>query len=333
MRSRHQMILAKSLDAMLAAIEVYNKPRFPYRDEAFAVLAINAWELALKARVLQLANNKLSTIFAKERRRNADGQLSTKQYLKRNRCGNPVTIGLFKAYDTIVNDFGETVPEAIRANLAALCEVRDNSVHFINESIETEITVNEIGTAATQNYLNLTRQWFGVDFSRYNLSLMPIAFMRHFRKATGVQLSAEEKNFVDCISSLFESHAGTSEFNVGLRIEVQMRRTKDGTGANFRISTDKDALPVHVDEESIRAAYPWDYNILTTQMKRRYADFKCNNEYHSVRKPLEANPKFATERFLDPGNPKSAKKTFYNPNILAEFDKHYTRAGRGANVE
>jgi hypothetical protein len=31
-------------------------------------------------------------------------------------------------------------------------------------------------------------------------------------------------------------------------------------------------------------------------------------------------------RFLDPGNPKSAKKDFYSPNVLTEFDKEYKRA-------
>jgi hypothetical protein len=30
-------------------------------------------------------------------------------------------------------------------------------------------------------------------------------------------------------------------------------------------------------------------------------------------------------RYLDPGNPKSSRKDFYNPNIVAEFDKAYTR--------
>jgi hypothetical protein len=29
---------------------------------------------------------------------------------------------------------------------------------------------------------------------------------------------------------------------------------------------------------------------------------------------------------LDPGNQKSAKKRFYNPNILKEFDPYYEKA-------
>jgi hypothetical protein len=40
---------------------------------------------------------------------------------------------------------------------------------------------------------------------------------------------------------------------------------------------------------------------------------------------LMADPRFVKSRYLGPGNPKSAKKDFYNPNIVAEFDKQYTR--------
>lgn len=36
--------------AAVAAIEVYNKPAFAYREEAFALLMTNAWELLLKAK-------------------------------------------------------------------------------------------------------------------------------------------------------------------------------------------------------------------------------------------------------------------------------------------
>src|SRR3974377_640473 len=45
--SRHLIRNAKS--ALLAAIEIYNKPGIQYRDECFVILLLNAWELFLKA--------------------------------------------------------------------------------------------------------------------------------------------------------------------------------------------------------------------------------------------------------------------------------------------
>jgi len=52
MKSRARQMLEKSIDAMIAAIEVYNKPSFAYREESFSLLATNAWELLLKVRIL-----------------------------------------------------------------------------------------------------------------------------------------------------------------------------------------------------------------------------------------------------------------------------------------
>ena len=46
-------LVGNSKAAMLAAIEVYNKPQMSYRDEVTVMLTVNAWELALKAALRQ----------------------------------------------------------------------------------------------------------------------------------------------------------------------------------------------------------------------------------------------------------------------------------------
>src|ERR1700690_2399102 len=42
-------LLGNAKSAMFAAIEIHNKPIFPYRYEVCTLLVVNAWELALKA--------------------------------------------------------------------------------------------------------------------------------------------------------------------------------------------------------------------------------------------------------------------------------------------
>ena len=88
---------------------------------------------------------------------------------------------------------------------------------------------------------------------------------------------------------------------------------------------DPNAVRVNLSEEDIRQQYPWDYATLTAKLKNRYIDFKMTLDYHNLRKKIAANPQYKKTRYLDPGNPKSSRKDFYNPNILNEFDKHYTR--------
>jgi EC042_2821-lke REase/Protein of unknown function (DUF3644) len=48
-RGSSRKLAGNSTAAMVAAVEVYNKPRFEYRDEVVVILMMNAWELLLKA--------------------------------------------------------------------------------------------------------------------------------------------------------------------------------------------------------------------------------------------------------------------------------------------
>jgi hypothetical protein len=49
----YKPLVDKSISAAIAAIEVYNKPDFKYREESFSILLINSWELLVKARLVK----------------------------------------------------------------------------------------------------------------------------------------------------------------------------------------------------------------------------------------------------------------------------------------
>jgi hypothetical protein len=66
----------KAEAAIVAAVEVFNKPLFRYREETFALLAINAWELLLKAHLLKRGRNDPKVIRVYEPRRTKAGRLS-----------------------------------------------------------------------------------------------------------------------------------------------------------------------------------------------------------------------------------------------------------------
>lgn len=50
MQTISQQMAMKAESAMAAAIEIFNKPSFSYREETFVILMLNAWELLLKAK-------------------------------------------------------------------------------------------------------------------------------------------------------------------------------------------------------------------------------------------------------------------------------------------
>ena len=55
-------LLSNSKQSMIASIELYNKPQFPYREEVFVILLVNAWELLL----LAILSHKKKRIFQKK---------------------------------------------------------------------------------------------------------------------------------------------------------------------------------------------------------------------------------------------------------------------------
>ncbi len=66
MKAHSQELLHRAVAAMVAALEVYNKPDFRYRAESFTILALNAWELLLKAKWLVMHNNRLSSLYVRQ---------------------------------------------------------------------------------------------------------------------------------------------------------------------------------------------------------------------------------------------------------------------------
>ncbi|MCY4532385.1 MAG: hypothetical protein OXC84_08690 [Gammaproteobacteria bacterium] len=70
--AKYKILVEKSLEACLAAIEVYNKPNFKFREETFSILMLSAWEILLKARVMQEDGGKLRAIQVFERKKKRD---------------------------------------------------------------------------------------------------------------------------------------------------------------------------------------------------------------------------------------------------------------------
>lgn len=321
--SRSARLLDRADAALISAIELYNKPDFRYREEAFAILALNAWELLLKAKLLHEHGNDLRALYEYEHHMTRTGGRSRREYVRRNRAGNIRTAGMQETVNRLA-DVGTQVPPAVLVNLEALAEVRDNAVHFVNVGPKLERLVLEVGTAAVKNFVELSRRWLGHDLSRYSLYLMPIGFVTG-RVATAIRASGEEEQLIAYLSALPNGPVNADTgLHVALQIDITMQRTPGHGGV--AITNDPNAPLVRLDEEDIRRQYPWDYADLVNRLRNRYVDFKANGVFHEIRKPLMSQERYVRSRFLDPGNPLSSRKDFYNPNIVQEFDRHYVRS-------
>jgi hypothetical protein len=320
----------KSVLAAISAIEIYNKPNFAYREEAFCLLMSNAWELLLKAKWVFDHKEAPDCIHLLV----DDGKGRTAPKL--NRSGNPLSVGLPYLAGKLREDENSGLENACHDNILALIEIRDNAAHFLNKDLYLGRRVLEIGTASVRNYLSLATEWFQLDLSAYNFFLMPLSFYHGFEAAEPTtRLAYPEQirkllEYLDKLEGAEETDDATQ--HVALRIETKFVRGKDPAAVAFRWTDNPKAPMVAVREEDFLKNYPLTYRKLTDTLKRRYSNFLENNAYHELRKEFEKEKKYCTQRLLDPNNPRSSRQKFFNPNILQEFDKHYTVRTKPASL-
>lgn len=227
---------------MIAAIEVYNKPDFLYRGETFSILAINSWELLLKAKHLKDNHNKMRSLYVMEPVINKDGSKSKKKKVKLTRSGNPFTHSIDFIAKKLIEK-GE-MDQIVFNNIMALIELRDSAIHFYNYSLKFNVRIQEIGTASLKNYVSLYKKWFNKDLSEFNFYLMPLSFVQARKESDVLLLNAEEKNFFKYVDELEESSSSDSEYSIALNIDVKFSKSTSKDAIKVALSKDTDAIKV-----------------------------------------------------------------------------------------
>ena len=139
---------------MMAAVEIYNKPIFQYRDECTVILLLNAWELLLKALI---SKNKKSVFYPKKRKK-PYRTLSWRDALSRGEEYYPATI--------------PRLP--VRRNLELLGIYRDNAVHFYNAK-DFGVVLYALTQTSIINFRDLLLDGFQIRLEEeISLQLLPI---------------------------------------------------------------------------------------------------------------------------------------------------------------
>jgi hypothetical protein len=305
-------LVDKSVQAVLAAIEIYNKPDFNYREETFSILLINAWEILLKAKIVKDGLENMESLYIQDKDNKVD--------FVKSRSGNYRTISIGKAINVISLD------EILKANLFVLIELRDNAIHFRNESPILNTKLLEVGTASLLSYLEMCKEWFNKDLSKYNFYIMPMSFFHaHELQSFSVNNDTiQNQNLLRYIGNKEKKfpHDPLSQHSISLRLETKFVKSK------MQIDPDNpDAISVIIDEEDVfRKTYTWACKEnLVPELNKRYTDFKVNPHFWSLLKELKQNQKFCRVRYLNTKTKKGSKQEWYNPNIVHEFDRHFTK--------
>jgi len=324
---RWKTLVDKSVAACCAAIEIYNKPVVPHREETFAILVVAAWELLLKARLIKENGNQLKAIYETEAVKRKDGKPSKRRAVKQNRAGNPITIGVSAAIERTGVLPTKPLDVACRENLELLIEVRNNAVHFVNDDRDLAIRIHELGIAALRNYAIVLADWFAQDISAFRFAILPLSFdgAVSAQVVPAAKRSRQAQNLLAHMERAVADAAAPKDdrFAVSLRIETRIVGNRAQDAVPIKHGRGPDAAKVELTEEALRQGWPHDYDELMRRVKQRVPGLKQNQAFHAAHKVLRADGRLARVRLLDINNPKSIKKTYYSDAMIDALASHF----------
>ena len=215
MISETQRLVEKSIEAFIIGLEIYNKPTIRYRVEGFSFFIVNAWELMLKAEMI----NRGLTIYFKD---------------NTNR-----TISVETAVKKIYTDKNTK----IRLNLLKIIELRNISTHYITEDYEQKYAplfqacvlnyVNEmkrfhhvnVEDSISQNFLTIIANYEPLDNEQIKLKYSPEVAEKLIQQA----------NEIDVLNEVYNS----DKFAINIRQNLYITKKKED--ADFTVSIDKES--------------------------------------------------------------------------------------------
>lgn len=254
-------MIEKSKEAFVMAIEIYNKPTIKYRVEGFSFFICNAWELMLKAHMI----NKFG-----------ENSIYYKDNPKR-------TITLENCIQKIFTN--EKSP--LHRNLLKIIELRNTSTHFITE--EYEMIYIPLFQACVLNFVEKVQEFHQVDMTEVvpqNFLTLAVSMKSLDENIIRVKYPEEiAERILDTNSSLAPMINENNQ-SFAIKIEHYHYLTKDKNKATSFVHVDKTAeAGVKIIKELKDPSNTHKYTMKTAlkeinrQLQKEGIDLKINS-YH-----------------------------------------------------
>jgi hypothetical protein len=146
-------LLDKSIEAYILSLETINRLSVKYRIENFAYLICNAWELMLKAKILDDANDRKAIHYPREKGK------------------RPRTLALRDCLKKVFLD----EKDPLRRNMERAADLRDEAVHLVFSQVPKDVLA--LFQACVLNYHKRLVEWFSVSLSdRVSVGMMTIVY-------------------------------------------------------------------------------------------------------------------------------------------------------------
>lgn len=215
MENLAKRLVDKSIEAFIMGLEIYNKPTIRYRIEGFSFFIVNAWELLLKAELL----NRGESIYYKDK---PDRTLSV---------------------DSVIRKIYTDKHTRIRINLEKIIELRNISTHYITEDYEVKYA--PLFQACVLNFVNEMQRFHDEDITKYiaqNFLTISARYEPLSNEQIKLKYSPEiaekliqQANEIDVLSGAYSS----DKFAIDIRQNLYI--TKKKAEADFIVGIDSDA--------------------------------------------------------------------------------------------
>jgi len=212
----YEKLIVKSKEAFLLAIELYNKPSIKYRVEGFSLFVCNAWELMLKAHMINTRGN--SSIYHKDH---------PSRTLSLENC-------IAKVFTN------KKAP--LRLNLEKIIELRNTSTHFITE--EYEMVYVPLFQSCIFNYIEKMSEFHDVDIGNeisQNFLTLSVSILPFDESKLRAKYPKELADKLVNVNSAIKKIASGNNDGFSIQIEHRHYITKDKNEATTLVHLDKTA--------------------------------------------------------------------------------------------
>ncbi len=275
-------LLENSADAYVMALETINRLSIKYRVEAFAYLICNAWELMLKAKIIEDAGNK-KFIYYKKKRGEPRRSLSLRDCL---------------------NKVFPNRNDPTRRNVELVADLRDEATHLIISQVPKDVLA--LFQACVLNYHNRLCEWWGVSLSdRFPVGMMTVVYDLSpdgadpnnavLRRKWGKDTAKYLVEFQEEVRREHESLGSPSEFSIDIDYRLVLTKKPRDADISLTVGPDGETLgKVEIPKDSGKT-HPYRQTELIEQVKSALGDevtfnphdVQCILKVHQVQKRLE----------------------------------------------
>ena len=253
MENLAERLVDKSIEAFIMGLEIYNKPTIKYRIEGFSFFICNAWELMLKAYIINEEDEE--AIYFKD--------------------SDDRTISLENAVEKIFpNKHG-----ALRKNLVQIIELRNTSTHFITEDYEHIYA--PLFQACVSNYISKMQEFHQKDISKYiaqNFLTLSVRIDQLNQAEIKAKYSPKMAKRILSQQIKIEKEIEESNSDYAIPVETRFYITKSKKDADIAVKLEKNAegsIQIVKDIKDPNALYP----LTTKQLFNSFYDIKKDNRY------------------------------------------------------